>query len=62
VGTKSSQPVPCGPQEESCIVSLAEDWLGGMEDVFPAERFVLPFGGALETLQFDTQDETKFLF
>lgn len=33
-----------------CVMCLPEDWLGGMEDVFPPELF----GGALEPFQFDT--------
>lgn len=57
---KSLQPVPCGPQEVSSIGALSEDWLDGMEDVFPAELSVLLFGGALETFQFDTLNKTKF--
>ncbi|PKU43459.1 hypothetical protein llap_6235 [Limosa lapponica baueri] len=56
---KSPQPVPCGPQEVSSMGSLPEDWLDGMEDVFLAELFVLVFGWALETFQFDTLNKTK---
>lgn len=63
VGLKSPQPVPRGLRKVCCIIgSLPEGWFGGMEDVFPAELFMLLFGGALETFQFDTLNKTKFLF